>query len=302
MIARKDDNTFRKGPLVLPTVRQRISAFILGAAMLIPGGVFSQVSSSPGATTTTSTPTTSVLPQSAYLVPILPQDVRSLLLRFGNRFQQPGNERLTLAGTYTDSNGASTATVISEITGNIRVQLTGAETKTVLSVGTQTTANGAAATSGDQNLIDSLMADSPQTFFYSWSKKAGIRYLGSRFRTDNFKSPNPNYNGPWYDVYEVVAPATGGASGTQRRMYYIDTYTRQFVKTRYTVVRSGSSVDVQTVYSGWSQVNGQMEPGRIERFENGKSVFALAVTTAATSPAVADGIFPPASSATPTTP
>lgn len=276
---------------MLFTIQSRIFAISGAAALLIPLTAFSQGISTPTA------PTTGVLPQSAYLAAGAPQEVRSLLIRFGDRFQKPGNERLTLTGTWTDSNGSSQATVVSEITGNIRVQLNGSDSKSILSVGSQTTTNAAKASGGDQDIIDSLMADSPQTFFYAWSQKDGIRYLGSRFRTDGGK--DPAYKGPWYNIYEVVAPATGGAATTQRRLYYIDTYTRQFAKTRYTLLRNGVSVDVQTVFSDWFQVNGQSVPRRIERFENGKSVFSFAVASAVASPAVADGIFPASSSTTP---
>jgi hypothetical protein len=269
---------------MLFTIHRRILAVSGAAALLIPVTAFCQAPSGPSA------PATGVLPQSAYLTGAAPQEVRSLLIRFGNRFQKPGNERLTLTGTWTDSDGSAPATVVSEITGNIRIQLSGSNSKTILSAGSQTTTNAGKASGADQDIVDSLMADSPQTFFYAWSKKAGIRYLGSRFRTDGGK--DPAHKGPWYNIYEVVAPTADGSGKTQRRLYYIDTYTRQFGKTRYTLLRNGAPVEVQTVFSDWFQVNGQSVPRRIERFENGKSVFSFAIGSAATSPATADGIFP----------
>jgi hypothetical protein len=229
-----------------------------------------------------------VLPQSSYLVPNFPSSVTGLLFRYGNRLQQPGNERLTLTGTYTSASGVSAnAAVITEITGNARIQLTGGVAKVVVSNNLQVTSNGATASGSDQSLLQSVEADAPETFFYSWSHGEAVRLLGSRFRTDDGKAAI--YTGPWFDIYEVVSKS--GGNQTQRKLFYVDSDLRQVVQARYQIQQGGSTVNVATIFSGWSQVNGQLVPGRIERFENGQSVFVIAVTSGQTGPALADGAF-----------
>lgn len=237
-----------------------------------------------------------VLPASSYLTPNLPSAVIGLLQHYGNRLQQPGNERLNLIGTYTDSGGSSAAVVVTDITGNARMQLIGAVNKVIVSNGNQTNTNGAAASDSDKNVLESIEDDASESFFYSWSRGAGVRFLGARYRADNGTSAT--YNGPWYDIYEVTGKSGSGQSAAQfKKLFYVDSELRQLAQTRYQLQRNGVTVNVQTVFSGWSVVNGQAVPGTIQRFENGQQVFSLTISSGQTGPALSDSIF--STSATP---
>lgn len=224
-----------------------------------------------------------------YLIPVLPSHVIGLLSVYGNRLTKPGNERLTLTGTFVDAAGSSTATIITEIPDKIRVVLTGAETKTLLFDGSQSSNSGAALTAPDQDVLESLQSDAPESFFYAFHRGA-VRNLGARYRIDGGKTSS--YNGPYYDIYQVLEPTVirSGSPVTQK-LYYFDSITGVFAKTHYLIQNGGQPVAVETVYSNWSKSGGQSTPGRIERLENGTSMFSLTVTSSVLSQAGDDSIF-----------
>ena len=77
----------------------------------------------------------------------------------------------------------------------------------------------------------------------------------------------------------------------QQKVFYFDSQIGQFARCRYKIQSNGDVVDVQTRYSEWTKVNGQLLPGKIERFENGVSVFAFTAGSSMVSQALNDGIF-----------
>ena len=227
--------------------------------------------------------------KSIYLIPALPSHVIGLLSVYGNRLTKPGNERLTLTGTFVDAAGSSAATIITEIPDKIRVLLTGAESKTLLFDGSQSSDNGAAPNATDQDVLESLQSDAAETFFYAFHGGA-VRNLGARYRIDGGK--NPSYNGPYYDIYQVVEPnAIRPGSPVTQKLYYFDSISGAFARTHYVIQNGGQPVAVETVYSNWTKSGGQSTPGRIERFENGNSVFSFTVASSQLSQAGDDSIF-----------
>jgi hypothetical protein len=235
-------------------------------------------------------PTVAALSNSIYLKPGVTGHSTELLAVYGTRLQRPGNERLTLTGTFSSSTGNGSATVTAQIPGQVSVQISGPGAKTLQFDGTTALSNGASATGTDLDWLESFQSDTIETFFYSAGKTATFRFLGSHFRTDNGKTAS--YTGPYYDIFELVQPvAVKGSATPQQKFYYFDSSTRQFVKTRYRIVRGGQTVEVQTLYSNWTKSNGQSMPGQIQRLENGVVVFTMAVSNGQFSAGAQDGIF-----------
>jgi hypothetical protein len=225
-----------------------------------------------------------------YLTGGLPAQVQILLGYFGNRLQSPGNERLTLSGTYVDGAGTNSATLVTQIPSSVRLTVTGPSAKVLTFDGSQANSSLGAIAAADLNVLESLQSDSAESYFYSYGVTAAARYLGGLYRTDNGK--NPAYAGPWYDIYELTLPvAVQPGSPREQKLYYFDSGTKLYTQSRYQTESGGKTVSVQTVYSNWSRVNGQVFPGRIERFENGTSVFSLAVSSSQLSAGANDGIF-----------
>jgi hypothetical protein len=80
----------------------------------------------------------------------------------------------------------------------------------------------------DLGILESLANDSGEAFLYAYMHGHAQRFLGGRFRTDNGKTAN--YAGPWYDIYESVAPdkaATLVLPATQK-FYHFDSISKLF--------------------------------------------------------------------------
>ena len=151
--------------------------------------------------------------------------------------------------------------------------------------------NAASVAAPDLELLESLVNDSPETFLYGFSQGAGYRFLGARFRTDDGKTSN--YQGPLYDIYEVVAPVPVAAGNPSRqKLVYFDSRTKLLAQSRYLIQRGGAKVSVSTEYGGWTNSGGQAFAGQIVRKEDGVVVFRFKITSATVGPAAADTVFP----------
>jgi hypothetical protein len=198
-----------------------------------------------------------------------------------------GKERTILAGSFTDATGSHQAQVTWQAPGWIRFDRTNQPSLVYDDVvGLQ---NASSISASDADILESLFDDSPQSFLYGFRQGKAYRLLGTRFRTDDGKTPN--YQGPWYDVYAVLGPALAkpGHPPTEK-FYYFDSVTGLLWKTVY--VLSGS-VTLSTEYNNWTRAtSGDPFPGQIVRKENGSAVFTFTVTAASVTPQANDGVFP----------
>lgn len=226
--------------------------------------------------------------KSAYLDPAsVPAPARGYLLALGNRLQVIGKERTILVGAFADATGSNPAQVIWQAPGWVRFDQTN---KPPLAyddvVGLQ---NAGSLSASDTDVLESLLDDSPQSFLYGFRRSTAYRFLGSRFRTDDGKTPN--YQGPWYDIYAVLGPALAKPGAPPReKFYYFDSVTGLLWKTVY-VLPGG--VRVSTEYTNWTRsASDDPFPGQIVRKENGSAIFTFTVTSAAVAPEAHDGVFP----------
>lgn len=181
--------------------------------------------------------------------------------------------------------------MIWEVPGRLFLDRTGAGASSLLFDDITGVSNATALSSSDLGVLESLLDDSAETFLYGFTRGHARRFLGARFRTDNGKTPN--YSGPWYDIYESVAPVQSLTGAPLRQKHFIfDSVSKLPVRTSYLVVQGGNKVQVSTEFGKWTVNAGQATPGQIIRKENGVAVFTFDVSGASVVPAVSDGIFP----------
>jgi hypothetical protein len=138
-------------------------------------------------------------------------------------------------------------------------------------------------------LIETLTYDSAEHFFAAQMQGNAMRFLGSRFRTDDGSSPD--YNGPYFDIYKIADQIKPSAQERPAKLYYFNSDTFLLERVTYVINRDGSQVNVETSLSDWRAIEGQQVARRIERFENGKSVFVLTIRSAALGQRAEDGLF-----------
>jgi hypothetical protein len=134
--------------------------------------------------------------------------------------------------------------------------------------------------------VESLALDSPENFFASVSRNAGLEFLGSRHRTDGGRLTD--YTGPFYDIYDWVA-STPALPGQRVKRLLFDSTTQLLAKVMY-VDQSGSNAIVQTIFEGWSSTEDPV-PSRIIRLENGSEVFRFDMTQTQRGPRLDAPVF-----------
>jgi hypothetical protein len=224
----------------------------------------------------------------------VPSNLREYLKALGDRLQKAGKERLTLIGTSTDveHSAAAPATLVWEVPGRLRFDRSAAGAPSMIVDDVAGLVKTAALSDSDLGILESLVNDNAEAFLYGYLRGDARRFLGGRFRIDNGKTPN--YSGPWYDIYESVAPEKAPTivlSRTQK-FFYFDSINKLFVRATYRVTKNGQEIPVSTEYTGWTVTAGQATPGKIVRTENRTVVFTFDIKTAVLSPAVKDGTFP----------
>jgi len=216
----------------------------------------------------------------------VPLPARRYLAVYGDRIKKPGNERTTLAGSFTDQNGTTQATLIWEVPGSVRFDRQNAPGKPLIYNSATSQVSPATATTADLNIFESLVDDTAETCFYGFQNGKGHRLLGLRFRVDDGRTVN--YQGPWYAVYAAAGPLNAKSGVTNRvKHYYFDSVTGLLRMTRYL----DSSVAVTTTFDAWTSANGQSYPGQIVRTANGVVAFTFTITNSTSGPGKSDGIF-----------
>ncbi len=253
-----------------------------------------------GQTPTTSSASASAgsaVNQNVYLTPAtVPSAAASLLSVLGDRMHTAGKEQFVLAGTYADATGSVASQIVWQAPGNLLFSRVGASAlaysagNKTPSVGASSSQAASAQASANQNILESLLDDRPETLFYAMQSGDPYRLLGTRFRTDDGKTPN--YAGPWYDIIQISEPvkATGGTT-TRQKLFCFDSETGLLARTTYRLANAGATTIVSTEYSGWTTQNGQAVPGKIVRRENGVVVFTFQVTSSAVQAAVSQSAF-----------
>lgn len=208
----------------------------------------------------------------------------------GNRLERPGKERLTLMGTLraTAAETREFAATL-EFPEKLRLVVGGPKNRVVTFDGQQAEAAGVPPTADELDLIETLAYDSAEHFFAARMQGNAMRFLGTRFRTDD--GSTPDYNGPYFDIYKIADQIKVSGQERAAKLYYFNSDTLLLERVSYVTNRGGAEINVETKLTDWRVVDGQQVAHRIERLENGQPVFVLNIRSAGLGQRAEDGIF-----------
>ena len=162
---------------------------------------------------TVGSPSTPVTAANGLITPgSLPPILEMLNQRMGSRMTSAANARLSLVGTTTDSKGARTATIVIQAPGLLSYRETGGYAATF--DGASFSTNSGAPTSADEPILESLLANFPDSVLLQALNGAAIRTVGQHFRTDSGNANN--YSGPYWTLI-AFAPTAGKTSPGDNR-------------------------------------------------------------------------------------
>jgi hypothetical protein len=97
----------------------------------------------------------------------LPLPFRGIAAALGDRFLTPGKERATFVGTRTESGKTSPCTLTYELPNKFRIDDTGLQAATLLFDGATLSGSNRALAEADQDRVESLLDDVPDTLLFS---------------------------------------------------------------------------------------------------------------------------------------
>jgi hypothetical protein len=222
----------------------------------------------------------------ARLSPRLARNLNAL----GNRLEKPGQERVALVGTWRLAGTAQPREFVAtlEFPDRLRLTVSGPQNRVITFDGQQTKATQAPA-ADDLDLIETLTYDSAEHFFAAQMQGNAMRFLGPRFRTDD--GSTPDYDRPYFDIYKIADQIKTSEQERPAKLYYFNSDTLLLERVTHVVDRGGSEINVETRLGDWRGTEGQQVARRIERFENGKSVFVLTIRAVGLGRRADDGLF-----------
>lgn len=211
------------------------------------------------------------------------------LTALGNRLEKSGKERLTITGELysTSDSQVREITATLEFPDKLRLGIKNGDQNRLLTIDAHKIQGQ--AESGELDLIESLSYDNAEHFFDTQMHGNAMRFLGSRFRTDD--GSNPDYNGPYFDIYKIADRIDTSGEERAAKLYYFNSDTLLLERVIYVINRNGSEINIETKLSHWRDEDGQKVARRLERLENGKSVFVLNIRSAQFGRRADDGIF-----------
>jgi len=210
----------------------------------------------------------------------------------GDRLEKPGRERLSVTGTLSRANSqAEEVTAVSEFPDRLRLTMQkGNQARVIAFDGEQVKAAENPLNEAEQDLIETLVYGSAEHFFDTQMEGMATRFLGSRFRLDDGSSAD--YSGPYYDVYKIADQVKTSAEQVECiKLYYFNSETLLLERVTYEITRNGATIKVEERLGDWTREQGQQVARRIERFENGESVFVLTIGAAHLTARADDGVF-----------
>ena len=222
----------------------------------------------------------------------LPYDLGNSLTAMGSQMQSTGAAQAVFVGVVTDSSGTRTARITVQAPCYVSYQESASRALS-FDCNRLKSASGTIS-AADDPILESLMANLPDTVFLQVAGGGSIRRLPVTFRNDD--GTNPNYAGPWWNMYvfNPIPRAALVADGPFQQQLFlaVDSATRLPAEVRVIEnERTPTQKVIQTKYSGWFQQAGQWFPGKIVRLEGGLQVLSFQVQQAAVGGATATSAF-----------
>ena len=210
--------------------------------------------------------------QHSFVPKVLPSALQYQVQALGTRIRTAGKEETALDAQFVNDVGNKKSIhIVCQISGLVRIE--GIHDKRAVTFDGEFTHGVADRT--DESLLDSFVLDTPEGMLYSLRQGASMVLLGHDFQAD-FQAAT-GFKGPRYDVYLVTAPDRIRRAGAlQARRFYFDSATGLLASTRYS---DSAGVNVETRFLNWEHVDGSAYPITLERYENGRLTFSIAVTT-----------------------
>jgi hypothetical protein len=215
----------------------------------------------------------------------LPNQLRWALKELGDRLDRSGKERLSIVGVLrVEGKEPAQAQMIAEFPDRLRLSVQeGSSGRIITFNGSEAKRSGASPDLAEREMVESLIYDTAEHFFLASSRGLMVRSLGNRYRSDD---------GSYHDVYELLDQVNvDPTSRQQAKLYYFNSETQLLEKVRYQTNRNGVPVWIETRLGNWQKKEGQLLASRIARLEEGKPIWTLDISSAATSARVDDGIF-----------
>lgn len=225
--------------------------------------------------------------------PIRPGQIGPKLQRIargsGDRFFRTNSQRMVITGVLSRDGSDSPVQIVRELSGKTRIQIGGAKPKTLIFSGKGVGHDGAEPpTPQDLDLLDCLAEDREDYFLFTVAAGGGLRFLGDYFRTDD--GSTPDYTGPFFDIYDLIADDAVRAESAAWKRYYADSVSGLLQRVAYKLKATGETLH-ETRLENWHQLNGQFLPGLVKHLEDGKTVFAVRMDSVVFGPSAKDGIF-----------
>jgi hypothetical protein len=219
-------------------------------------------------------------PENVYLQPSqIPSPLHFQFLALGNRLQKEGNERITISAILSDSSGSNSAKVVMEKGGKLRID------KGSDSLRFDAKDMSRSPSANEEELLESLVDDLPETLIETAAAGNGIRFVGQRF---------DNKQGELCDLYDSMIPGKANKKNPrQTRRYCFDSTTKLLSWVQYSSDKKSNSPIIETKFRDWITVNGQAVPATVIRSKGGSPVFKLEAKEVQVSRAEADDLFKP---------
>jgi hypothetical protein len=217
---------------------------------------------------------------------LLSPRLASNLEALGNRLEKPGKERLTVSGTLRTCGETLGFAATLEFPDKLRLVVNGPQSRVIAFDGERINVSAAAA---ELDLVETLAYDSAEHFFAAQMQGKAMLFLGARFRTDDGSAPD--YTGPYFDIYKIADQTQASGQERPAKLYHFNSDTLLLERVTYVINRGGAEMSVETRLSDWHGAEGQQVARRIERFENGTSVFVFSVRSVQLGARADDALF-----------
>lgn len=195
-----------------------------------------------------------------------------------------GSERLIWRGTLSRAGHTAPFHFTRELDDHVRLDISGAAPKTLLAANLRAASPvfTSSQTKEDEDLLETLADDSPESFLLGVQNGVTTRWLGGGVSIDGINC----------DVYARRGPIDALPEKPIRdKLYYFDTASRRFLMSRYEITDSAGRKSVEVRYRDWVSENGRQRPRAITRTENGATVLTIQLAAAESAASQNDGLF-----------
>jgi hypothetical protein len=197
---------------------------------------------------------------------------RFLIEALGDRLRSPGKERTVVAGTLTSGSASSNVVLTWELPDKFRLEETNGSRRAFVFDGARLTGRSQ-QNDADNELLESLTADTAEFFLYQAVGGAPLRYLGERF-----KQPGATGFGATVDIFEFASPAKYPGAAAVVKQFMFDSDTHLLNRVAYGIRKNGRVVRIRTQIQGWGTVNGSVATLHFLRLLRGARVGKALIT------------------------